>query len=773
MPNSNSGNSNSNKNKKLKFSRKQIKWSIFSFLVLMTIVGGFLFFDHVFSGLPSLEQLENPQQSLASNVFSSDGELIGQFFRQNRVEANLDSLPSFLTEALIATEDRKFYDHWGVDVERFIKAMIKNVLFFSREGASTITQQLAKNLYEFKVGYESPFETVVRKVREWITAIQIEKAYTKREILEMYLNESYFGKGAYGIESAAQIYFNKPAKNLTLPEAAVFIALLRSSKYYDPVNYYNNALARRNLVMYNMVDVGYLDRAEYDLLKLEPISLSMENISSRFKINTAPYFVEHVRRQLESLSEKYDFNLYEDGLTIYTTIDTRMQRIANRVTKEHLDEFQKQFDKFWNWKKNRTLLDELLNKAVKQRPEYRSAQTAEEKEAVYDRLIKNVAFVDSVQTEAQKIEVGFVVLNVKNGNIKAMVGGRDQDNGLGLNHVTQIRRQPGSSFKPIIYSVAIDNGLYPAYPLLNQPFIYGEGDNEWSPKNFDNSTGGFTPLRDALKESLNLISARLIIEGYVELWKVGVFASKMGIKSRLNLVPSISLGTSEVNPLELVSVYATLGNHGIYNEPIAVKKIEDKDGILIDVFTSESREAISEETAYIMTNMLQTVIDEGTGIRTRAIHKFMRPAAGKTGTTQDYGDAWFVGYTPQLAGGVWVGFDDRRVSFTGSYGQGSKAANPIWSNFMREVHDSIEIPLEYFEPPLGDNVVTVDFCRETIFELGDPKLYSSDCKSGIYRDIINLKDLPPVYNAERDNIIKIDPRYLAPDSLSHEAIEIK
>lgn len=755
------------KSKKKKNFKKYIWLTALIFLVIVG-TGGYFLFNYVVSGLPSFEELENPKPQLASKVYSYDGELIGTFFRQNRIYTPIDSIPKNLINALVATEDRNFYNHWGVDMQRFVKAMIKNILLFRREGASTITQQLAKNLFELKYRRETIFDTIVRKLREWITAVELEKSYTKNEILEMYLNISYFGRGAHGVGVAAQTYFGKNINELTVSESAVLVALLKSPLRYDPFRNYNYSLRRRNLVLYNMYDVGFLTRDEYDKLKAEPINVTQKEVAEGSKSSIAPHFVEYIRRSLSRMSDQYGFDIYEDGLTIKTTLDTRMQKIANRVVKEHLDEFQKIFDRNWKWRENLELLDELIDKAIKADEKYKAAKNSEEREEIYKFFKSSKTFVDSVKKRAQEIEVGFVVLDVKTGEIRTMVGGRNHIFKYGLNHTTQIKRQPGSAFKPIIYTIAIDNGLYPAYPILNQPFDY----NGWAPKNFDESTGGFTPLREALKHSLNLVSARLIIEDYVKLWQIDFLAPKMGIKSKLDLVPSIALGTSGVSPLELTSVYATLGNKGIHNEPMAIIQIEDKDGIIIDNFFPQSNEAISAETAYIMTNMLETVINEGTGIRTRVIHNFHRPAAGKTGTTQDYSDAWFVGYTPQLAGGVWVGFDDNRVKFTGSYGQGAKAANPIWSNFMRETYDSLDLPLEYFELPTSGNVVTVRFCAESIFELGTPRLYSNDCSSGEYRDIINIKDLPPLFNAERDTTIKINPKYLIPDSTAHEALEI-
>ncbi len=763
--------SNSKKNspKKSSNNRKRRIWlSIISSLVIILLIAGYIFVDYVASGLPSLEQLENPKPQLASNVYSADGELIGQYYRQNRIAVDIKEVPQEFIDALVSTEDRKFYDHWGVDLERLAKAMIKTIFLGRREGASTITQQLSKNLYGLWSGNESNFDVIVRKIREWITAVQIERNFTKNEILEMYFNISYFGRGAYGIQMAARTYFGKDISELTLNEMALFVAMLRSPIIYDPVKRYNNALQRRNLVLYNMVQTGKLSRAEYEKLKEEPIELNMGESAEGSKGDIAPHYIEYVRQQLQRMSDDYGFDLYEDGLTIYTTLDTKMQKIAVNAAQSHLSEFQKTFDRQWNWNENKETLVDLLDKAVKQRKEYREAETKEEKSKIYNRLVKNVAFVDSVQEANQQIEVGFVCLDVKTGEIKALVGGRNQNFKYGLNHVTQIKRQPGSAFKPVIYTVAIENGLYPAYPILNQPFNY-EG---WEPQNFDKSTSGFVTLRDALRHSLNLVAGRLIIEDHVKLWQVGRYADRMGIKSKLDLYPAIALGASEVTPLEMTSAFATIANHGIYNEPISITRIEDKDGILIDNFSSVTREAIPEETAYIITDMLKSVIDEGTGIRVRSQFQFSRPAGGKTGTTQDFADAWFVGFTTQLAAGAWVGFDDRRITFTGNYGQGSRAALPIWGKFMTDVYEEFDMPVEDFPMPASGNVTRVNFCRESIFELGDPRLYSEDCNSGIYSDIIKLKDIPPMFNAERDTSIKIFDKYLAPDSNAHQAIEI-
>lgn len=716
--------------------RKKIKTLRFTGKTKLTILGTILliivaFYFYIISGLPSLYQLENPKPQLASTVYSADGVALGQFFIENRVETNLDSLPKFVATALISTEDRKFYTHWGVDLIRFGKAMVKNIVTFSHEGASTITQQLAKNLYKLKVSNENIFETGVRKIREWITAVQIEKTYTKKEILELYLNDSYFGKSAYGIESAARVYFGKNGKQLTLPEAAMLIALLKSSSYYNPVRHPENALMRRNLVMYNMVANNMLTQEEYEKLKATPLVLASEKVGGSNGI--APYFLEYVRQQMEAMSDKYGYDLYRDGLNIYTSLDSRMQKIANDAAAEHLKEYQAIFDKKWDWNKNKGLLATILDRDIKNSEEYKAAETPGEKALIYNKLKNNKDFVNIVKEDATRIQVGFVVVDPRSGQIKALVGGRNQEFGRGLNHATGIRRQPGSAFKPFVYTVAIDNGYFPAYTLLNQKFE----SNGWSPDNFETGEyGGFTTLRYGLSHSLNVIAGRMTTSEIAPPSQVVKFAKNMGIESPLNPYPSIALGASEVTPLEMASAYGTLANNGVHVSPISILKIEDKNRILIDQFVPNYKEAISPQTASIVTNMMQDVINSGTGTGVRRY--FQYPAAGKTGTTQDYADAWFAGFTPNLSAAVWVGFDDHRVKFTSSYGQGAKAALPVWAKFMENSYKQLNIPVEYFE--LASGVITAQFCQETM-DQGDAKLATQYCPN-VVTDIVNSKNLP-------------------------------
>lgn len=691
--------------KTAKKTNKFKKYLIYGGLISLILFAAFMVY--VIKGLPPVEELENPKPLLASNVWSEDGELIGQFFIENRVPVKFKDINPSVIKALIATEDVKFYRHWGVDIDRFIKAMIKTLLG-KKQGASTITQQLAKNLYGLKDSDENIFETVVRKVREWITAVQIEKQYTKNEILELYLNISYFGNGAYGIQSASKIYFNKEAKNLTVPEAALLIGLLKSSVYYDPIKRKNNALQRRNLILNRLYEEDFITLQQLQDFKGMPVKTDEQKVKRRFKSDIAPHFVEYVRQQMEKWAAEHNVNLYEDGLNIYTSLNAKMQRIANRAVKEHLSAFQPQFDKYWDWNKHPNILNDLVIRYIKDQEDYRKAKSDEERKKIIAKKKLDPNIIAKVKELGKRIEVGFVAIDPKNGQIKAMIGGRDTSAGMGLNHAVQIKRQPGSSFKPIVYLTAIDNGCYPAMALANQPFNY----KGWSPSNYEHDAGGYLTLRNALKLSKNIIAARLVIEGYATPDDIADHAKKLGIKSQLQKYPSISLGTSEVSPVEMVNAYATIANKGIYNEYISILRITDKAGIVIEDFNNAISQAISPETAYIITSMLQTAIDNGTGAGARSTYQFRRPAGGKTGTTQNYTDAWFMGFTPQIAAGVWVGFDDSRMTFGGSYGQGARAAMPIWAIFMREVYKEFDLPVVDFEKPEGIEVG--EFCADAI-----------------------------------------------------------
>jgi penicillin-binding protein 1A len=412
-------------------------------------------------------------------------------------------------------------------------------------------------------------------------------------------------------------------------------------------------------------------------------------------------------------AETYGFNLERDGLRIYTTLDSRMQRYANRAVDEHLTGFQEKFDKYWDWTKHADILEDNVDKMIRDLDVYKKAKTPAIRDSIVAALRTNVQFADSVKKAARTIEVGMVVIDPHNGHIKAMVGGRKfREFRYGLNHVTQIHRQPGSAFKPFVYTTAIDNGTPVCEELPNQPVTVLMPDGtRWTPQNFEGGFGGKVTLREALKRSINLIAVRLILEMNVA--AVVDYAHRMGIKSPVPPYASIALGTAEVSPLELTSAYGVFPNEGVLVEPIAILRIEDKDGNLIEENVPEKKEVLSKETAYLMTNLMEGGVNEEGGTGRNVRNYYSLPAAGKTGTTNDYGDAWFVGFTPHLAAGTWVGFDDNRIKFGSSDGQGGRAAAPVFGRFMQYTYEDPEIglQLDYFRQP--DGIVTDTICVET------------------------------------------------------------
>jgi len=641
--------------------------------------------------LPSLERLETFDPAMLSTLYDRNGEVIGEFYIQKRVFIDIEEMPEHLKHAAIASEDKRFYRHWGVDLQSVFRAIIVNVSSMSfRQGFSTLSQQLARNLYK-EVGFR---DSITRKLKEMITAIQIERTYTKPEILEMYLNTVHFGHGTYGVESAAKRYFNKNASELTIGESAMLIGLLPSPANYSPLRNLNKAIERRSIVLRVMYNQDYIDHQQY----IENNSIIPDNISYEIPRGKAPYFAEHVRRILEKQDDELGINLYQDGLKIYTTLDYRLQKIAEdtvmKTLKKNQDEFNAQlFEDNDRFSKLGYLgifpedsVKMMLNGQMK----------------LYEDLRENLL-----------VQCAFIAIDSKNGEILAMIGGRsdylDQ-----YNRSTQALRQPGSVFKPYIYTAAIDNNYPVTTKLLNQPVaLYrnnAKGEKEkWTPRNYDNSTGGLTTLREGLRRSLNLISVRMVQE-LVPPQQVKNMAKRMQITSPIRAVDAIALGTSEVKPIEIVASYATFANRGIYSSPIAITRIEDKYGQTIKEFTNTQKEVLSPETAYIMTNLLQTVMDKGTGGSVRWKYKFTHAAGGKTGTTQNWSDAWFVGFTPSITAGVWFGVDQYPISL-GKGQAGSVAALPAWALFMKEAHKTLNIPNEPFDMPEG--VVEVEIDSET------------------------------------------------------------
>ncbi len=692
---------------KKKKSSSTRKFSVFALILIIIAFVVIAYGGFLFKGLPPLSSLENPKTDLATKIYSEDGELIDQLFIENRTIVSIDAIPKDLINALIATEDRKFYKHWGIDADRIVKAMFKNLMSFSvKEGASTITQQLARNLYRTEIGFTV---SVSRKLREAITAVQIEKTYTKEEILLLYLNQVYFGRGAYGVEAAAKTFFDKSVTDLTLDECAMLVGMVKNpSGYYDPIEHPENCMDRRNIVLNNMQEEGYITKEVYTLAKSDPIKAQPRTIQKK-SMGLGGQFSEYVRQILEKKAEKYGFNIYRDGLIVTTSINSRMQQHAVDAVNNQLKDFQKSFNSTWNWKGNRNLLNDALDKYIKQSDEYKKAKTDTDRQKIYNKLKQDNDFVEKVKEREIAVQVGFVCIDPKTGEIKAMVGQNPNfPFKYGLNHVTQIKRQPGSSFKPFVYTTAIENGYSPAYTISNDPLSVVIGGRTWSPKG--GGSGGMVSLRDGITHSINIVAVRTAME-LAPIDQVIKLAHKMGINSELPNVLSLALGVGEVSPLEMTSAYGVFPNEGIWVEPHAILKIEDRYGNIIEEVIPETREVISEGVAYIMADMMEGVVNEGTATSVRNF--FNRPAAGKTGTTQDYTDAWFVGYTPQLVAGVWLGFDDPRIKFGGSYGQGGRAAAPIWGRFMKYVYDDPQTTMElkYFEMPF--DVEEANICSVT------------------------------------------------------------
>ena len=657
---------------------------IFSGAVLVLLFILFLSRD-----LPSLEQLENYDPDLVTRIYSADGEVLSELFVQKRVFVELNNIPKHMQDAVIASEDRRFYEHWGLSLRSVARAISINILSLSyRQGFSTLTQQLARNLYK-TIGFE---DSILRKIKEVITAVQIERTYTKDEILEMYLNTVHFGHGTYGVEAATKRFYGKESKLLSVDESALLVGLLPSPASYSPIRHPDRARKRRNTVLRLMRDQGYIshnEHAQYRATTLEAVN----ELPIRGK---APYFTEYVRRLLEKEDEALDINIYRDGLKIYTTLDSRLQAQAEEVVLEAIKKSQSKLNnRIMNNQEEFELLGHL---------------TIYDEDSVKMMMQGEAQLYKDLRAKLL-VQTAFVAINPKTGGIMAMIGGRPDYHDQ-YNRAVQAKRQPGSVFKPFVYTTALENGYTVSQQLLNQPVVLNVQNTDgswvkWKPQNYGGSTGGLTTLREGLRKSLNLISVRIVQQDYAPAEQVKRTAQRMGISTDIRAVDAIALGTSEVIPLEMVSAYAAYANKGVYSKPFAITKIEDRYGNTIREYASAQYEVLSEEIAFLMTNLMQTVMDRGTGGSARWKYNFTRPAAGKTGTTQGWSDAWFVGFTPQIAAGVWFGVDDYQVSL-GPGQDGSKAALPTWARFMRESHKILDMPRVNFQKPSG--IVVSEIC---------------------------------------------------------------
>lgn len=656
---------------------------------LIGVVSAFLFILFISKDLPSLEQLENYDPDLVTRIYSSDGVVLNELFVEKRVFVELANIPKHMQEALISSEDRRFNEHWGLSLRSVMRAITVNILSLSyRQGFSTLTQQLARNLYK-SIGFE---DSILRKLKEIITAAQIERTYTKDEILEMYLNTVHFGHGTYGVEAATKRFFGKESKELSIDESALLVGLLPSPASYSPVRHPDKAIRRRNTVLRLMRDQNYISQAEYKNYR----SLALNSVINIPKRGQAPYFTEYVRRLLEKEDDALEINIYRDGLKIYTTLDSRLQSAAEKALLESIDYAQNKLNKrIFN---DTEEFEELALLTIYDRDSVESMMRGESE--LYKDLRSKLL-----------VQASFVVLDPKTGGILAMIGGRPDYHDQ-YNRAVQAKRQPGSIFKPFVYTTAIENGYPVTKQLLNQPVVLNVQNTDgswvkWKPQNYGGSTGGLTTLREGIRKSLNLISVRIVQQDFAPAEQVKRTAQRMGISTDIRAVDAIALGTSEVIPLEMVSAYAAFANRGVHSRAFAITKIEDRYGNIIREYFPSQDEVLSEETAYLMTNLLQTVMDRGTGGSARWKYGFNRKAAGKTGTTQGWSDAWFMGYTPQLAAGAWFGVDDYQVSL-GEGQEGSRVALPAWAKFMKEAHQILELPKEGFKKPAG--IITKKIC---------------------------------------------------------------
>ncbi|TPE45402.1 penicillin-binding protein 1A [Pontibacter mangrovi] len=722
-------------------SKKTVYPKIISALWLL-FIGGFaafvlylyavsINFLNLFGEMPNLRTLENPKSELASELFSADNELLGKYFRENRSPVEYEELPNNLINALVATEDARFEEHAGIDPQSMVRVAIGIVSGDRKGGGSTLTQQVAKNLFdtrsdELNSGLLNDIpglRMLILKTKEWIMAVKLERSYTKREILTMYLNTVDFGSNAFGIKVAAKTFFNKKPEELEVQESAVLVGLLKAPTNFSPKFNPENSKRRRNVVLAQMVKYGYLPQAEFDKLKDEKIALNYRVESHN--IGLAPYFRTEASKFLLRWCRENGYDLYADGLRVFTTIDSRMQKYAEDAVAEHMKDRQKAF--FEHWKGRSPWVDEHMREikgfpeqAIKRTHRYRSlkARFGDNTDSINYYLNKKIPMtifswdgekevemspMDSLKYYKHFLQTGFMAMEPQTGHIKAWVGGINYKH-FKYDHVKQGSRQPGSTFKPFLYTTAIENGYYPCYEVLDtQTCIPLPDGNMWCPQNADNKYSGekYT-LRRALAESVNSISAFLVNK--LGAPAVAQTARRMGISTPLDETPSLVLGTSDVTLYDMVGAYGTFVNGGTWVQPTYITRIEDKHGNVIAEFVPKTVEALSEETAYLMVHMLKAAAEPGGtayyGLRFR--NGLKNEIGAKTGTTQNYSDAWFMGITPDLVAGAWVGGEDRSIHFrTIALGQGGKLAMPIYGSFMQKVYKdkTLEVSKEPFPKP--------------------------------------------------------------------------
>ena len=674
-----------------------------------------------FGFMPSFEELENPKSNLATEVYSSDGEILGFIGIENRSNVYFSDLSPNLVNALIATEDVRFYEHSGIDFRSLFRVLGKTIIGGDRSsgGGSTITQQLAKNLFPRE--RKSKLGLYLSKFKEWVVAVKLEHNYSKTEILAMYLNTVDFGSNSFGIKTAAKTFFDKTPSNLSIEEAATLVGLLKAPTTYSPILNPENSKHRRNVVMSQMVKAGFLTQEEYDKKKDKPIDMRKYSPQTHNE-GIATYLREYVRTYMKDWCKKHKkpdgeyYDVHKDGLRVYTTIDSRMQRYAEAAVAEHLGKsLQPAFFKEMKGRKDAPFvnisqdqIDTYMKQAMKQSDRYHNlkAQGLSEKEIrkAFDEKVKMRVFTwrgtrdtvmspwDSLRYYKSFLHTGLMSVEPGTGHVKAYVGGINYRH-FKYDNVTQGRRQVGSTFKPFVYTMAMQDGnLTPCSEVPNSEVCFENADGtDWCPKNStDKHEDEMVTLKWALANSVNYVSAYLMKQGSPEV--VIELARRMGIKSPIDPVPAICLGTPDISVYEMAGAMATYANKGEYVEPIIISRIEDNKGMVLDHFVPKRNEAIDEQTAYMMIELMKGVVSSGTGVRLRYKYGLNYPIAGKTGTTQNNSDGWFIGITPRLATAVWVGGEIRSIHFRSmAQGQGANAALPIWALYMKEVYNDKSI----------------------------------------------------------------------------------
>lgn len=665
-----------------------------------------------FGKLPTYADLKAIRNYTASQVYADDKVQLGKYYIQNRVNASLEEIPPFVLNALVATEDARFFEHRGIDLRAWMRVLVKSVLLMddSAGGGSTLSQQLAKNVFPRKKYWV--LSTLVNKMRETFTARRLERTYSKEELLNLYLNTVPFGEDIYGIKVAAQRFFNVSPHNLRPEQSAVLVGMLKGNTLYNPARHPENALKRRNVVLSQMVKYDYLSPEKAEALKKLP--LGVKYAKEGHDEGLATYFREHLRLEVEAILKDYTkpdgspYNLYTDGLKIYTTINSRMQRYAEEAVQEHMIKLQKDFYENWKNRKAPWNNPKLLVEAKKRSPRYLALQeqgfSAAEIDKIFATPIRMRVFdwekgeteremspMDSLRYYLGILQTGFLAMEPNTGLIRAWVGGIDHQF-FQYDHVKS-RRQVGSTFKPIVYAAALETGMLPCEYTPNEEVVYTEYKN-WKPRNASGEYGGVYSMEGALSESINSVSVGIIMRAGID--PVRDLAKNMGLEGRIPREPSIALGTADASLYEMVKAYGTFANRGRRPEPHYLDRIETADGKLIVKFNRPNPNRFPQlmETKYadMMTKMLQAVVDSGTARRLRYEFGLGNDIGGKTGTTQNNSDGWFMGFTPKLVAGVWVGAETPQVHFRSTrIGQGGYSALPIWGRFMKKVNADSEL----------------------------------------------------------------------------------